>query len=95
MGWLAEADLVVAEVSTPSLGVGYELGRAEALGKPALCLYREQEGRQLSAMVSGNPQVLVARYQTVAEAMAHIHDFLRGSSKTPPRGEEGRPLGNS
>lgn len=75
--WLAEADLVVAEVSTPSLGVGYELGRAEALGKPALCLYREQEGRRLSAMVSGNPQVLVARYQTVAEAMAHIHGFLR------------------
>ena len=30
MGWLAEADLMVAEVSTPSLGVGYELGLAES-----------------------------------------------------------------
>ena len=44
MSWLAEADFVVAEVSTPSLGVGYELGRAESLGKRALCLYRDRGG---------------------------------------------------
>ncbi|MBU1139834.1 MAG: nucleoside 2-deoxyribosyltransferase, partial [Proteobacteria bacterium] len=29
MRWIAEADLVVAEVTTPSLGVGYELAVAE------------------------------------------------------------------
>jgi nucleoside 2-deoxyribosyltransferase len=76
MGWLAEADVVVAEVSIPSLGAGYELGRAEALDKPILCLYREQQGRRLSAMVSGNPQITVACYQTLEEAMNHIRRFL-------------------
>jgi nucleoside 2-deoxyribosyltransferase len=76
MDWLTEADLVVAEVSTPSLGVGYELGRAASLGKPSLCLYREQEGRRLSAMISGNPHLVVVHYQTVAEALSHIHSFL-------------------
>ncbi len=76
MAWLADADLVVAEVSTPSLGVGYELGRAVALGKPVLCLYREQDGRRLSAMVSGNPQVVLAEYKAVAEALVRIHRFL-------------------
>ena len=83
MAWLADADLIVAEVSTPSLGVGYELGRAESLGKPTLCLYREQAGRRLSAMVSGNPEMVVVRYQTVEEALTHIRKFLRDSSNTP------------
>ena len=77
MRWLAEADFVVAEVSTPSLGVGYELGRGESLGKRALCLYRDREGRKLSAMVSGNPLLVVARYETVLEALAHFDGFIR------------------
>ena len=40
MGWLAEADAVIAEATVPSLGVGYEVARAESLGKPVLCLHR-------------------------------------------------------
>ena len=83
MAWLADADLIVAEVSTPSLGVGYELGRAESLGKPTLCLYREQDGRRLSAMVSGNPNMVVARYQTVEEAQTHIRTFLHDFTTSP------------
>ena len=83
MAWLADADLIVAEVSTPSLGVGYELGRAESLGKPTLCLYREQDGRRLSAMLSGNPAMVVVRYQTVEEALTHIRTFLRDSATAP------------
>ena len=35
--WLQSADIVVAEVTTPSLGVGYELGIAEKLNIPVLC----------------------------------------------------------
>ena len=31
---------IVAEVTQPSLGVGYELGRAVAMGKRILCIYR-------------------------------------------------------
>ena len=42
--WLAEADFVVAEVTQPSLGVGYELGYAEAHRKPTLCLFRPSSG---------------------------------------------------
>ena len=83
MAWLADADFIVAEVSTPSLGVGYELGRAESLGKPTLCLYREQDGRRLSAMVSGNPNMVVVRYQTVEEAQTYIRTFLHDLTTTP------------
>ena len=50
---LARCDVVVAEVTLPSLGVGYELGRAVELGKRVLCLYRPQEGKLLSPMIRG------------------------------------------
>uniref|UniRef100_A0A4W2F8K6 2'-deoxynucleoside 5'-phosphate N-hydrolase 1 n=1 Tax=Bos indicus x Bos taurus TaxID=30522 RepID=A0A4W2F8K6_BOBOX len=45
LAWLQQADVVVAEVTQPSLGVGYELGRAVALHKPVLCLFRPQSDR--------------------------------------------------
>ncbi|KAM5262889.1 5-hydroxymethyl-dUMP N-hydrolase [Ctenodactylus gundi] len=53
LAWLQQADVVVAEVTQPSLGVGYELGRAMALNKQILCLFRPQSGRVLSAMIRG------------------------------------------
>lgn len=64
LAWLLEANAVVAEVTTPSLGVGYEIGRAVEAGKPVLCLFREDSGRVLSAMISGCPQVQVVRYRS-------------------------------
>ena len=39
VSWIEESDLLVAEVSTPSHGVGYEIGYALSLDKPVLCLY--------------------------------------------------------
>ena len=32
--------VIIAEVTQPSLGVGFELGQAVALGKKILCLFR-------------------------------------------------------
>ena len=40
--------VVVAEVTQPSLGVGYELGRAVEMKKRTLCLFRPEEGRSKS-----------------------------------------------
>lgn len=68
MQWLAVADLVIAEVSTPSLGVGYEIGLAQALGKKIFCLYRTGQGKRLSAMIAGNPALRVESYTRPAEA---------------------------
>ena len=61
--WLDEADVVIAEVTTPSLGVGYEVARAAELGKPIVCLFRPETGRRLSAMIRGNPAVRVLEYE--------------------------------
>ncbi|XP_041044750.1 2'-deoxynucleoside 5'-phosphate N-hydrolase 1-like [Carcharodon carcharias] len=51
--WLKQADVIVAEVTQPSLGVGYELGRAVAMNKKILCLFRTPSKHLLSAMIRG------------------------------------------
>lgn len=68
LGWLTNCDAVVAEVTTPSLGVGYEVGVAQSLGIPVLCLYRPGPQRRLSAMLAGNPGIRVNEYYSVGEA---------------------------
>ncbi|XP_067875877.1 5-hydroxymethyl-dUMP N-hydrolase [Heterodontus francisci] len=53
LAWLQEADVIVAEVTQPSLGVGYEIGRAIAMNKKILCLFRTSSNHVLSAMIRG------------------------------------------
>ena len=77
LDWLRTSDCLVAEVTLPSLGVGYEIGKATEWGKPVLCLYRPEEGRSLSAMISGCSAVTVREYQSPAELTAIFEEFLR------------------
>ncbi len=77
MNWLLEADVMVAEVTTPSLGVGYEIGRAVMDKKKVLCLYREQKGTRLSAMIRGCKDVKTNNYVDFDEAIKYIDEFLK------------------
>ncbi|SDQ63809.1 nucleoside 2-deoxyribosyltransferase [Natronobacterium texcoconense] len=77
VAWLRQADVVVAEVTTPSLGVGYELGRAVAWEKPVCCLYRPGTEHDLSAMVRGNDAVELLEYETVAGVESDLEAFLQ------------------
>lgn len=67
MNWIKESDIVVAEVTVPSLGVGYELGQAESMNKKIICLYREIENKRLSAMISGNQYMKIFKYATLED----------------------------
>jgi len=75
--WLKSSDYLVAEVTTPSLGVGYEIGKATEWGKPVLCLYRPAEGRSLSAMISGSNRVTLKEYQSPTELPEVFEQFLQ------------------
>ena len=79
MAWLEEADVVVAEVTIPSHGVGYEIARADTLSKPILCLHRPADGRRLSALIAGNPRFRCQPYQELADLPPLLDDFLSGS----------------
>ena len=74
--WLKSSDVVVADVSVPSIGVGYEVGKAEEWGKRVLCLYRDGSPNRLSAMIGGNSGITVREYGGVEEALALIDEFL-------------------
>jgi hypothetical protein len=76
--WINQADTLIAEVSTPSHGVGYEIAYALSVGKPVLCCY--QEGRAVSKMITGNsnPGIRVQAYQTPQQAASFVQAFLIG-----------------
>jgi len=78
MAWLEEADAVVAEVTVPSHGVGYEIARAETLDKPVLCLFRPGNGQKPSALIAGNRRLRCVTYQTMKEVDTALASFLQG-----------------
>ncbi len=74
--WLCACDLVIAECTCPSLGVGYELAFAEAHQKPCYVLYRKSR-TQLSSMLLGNPYFHIVPYETEAEAFSTLDRILQ------------------
>lgn len=74
--WLLESDLVIAECTHPSLGVGYEMGFAEAHGKPVYIFHRVPADIHFSAMLCGNTYFHVYSYETDEELMSKIKDIL-------------------
>ncbi len=76
LGWVRKCNVMIAEVSTPSLGVGYEIAYAEREGKPVLCLYRE--GMVISKMVTGNRSAhfTVAAYRDASDLDRLVDGFL-------------------
>uniref|UniRef100_H2ZHF6 Putative 2'-deoxynucleoside 5'-phosphate N-hydrolase 1 n=1 Tax=Ciona savignyi TaxID=51511 RepID=H2ZHF6_CIOSA len=78
--WLEMSNVVVAEVTTTSLGVGYELGRAVAMKKKILCLFRPTPDKRLSAMIEGAKNCdnfEVVHYSDVYEGFTAISTFMK------------------
>jgi len=76
MNWVKESDLVIAEVTIPSLGVGYEIGRAVELGIPVLSLFKSGSGYYLSAMISGSEGLTMCHYEDIEELKDPIKRFI-------------------
>ena len=76
VNWIKESDLLIAEISTPSHGVGYEIGFALSLQKPVFCLYNHEIVP--SKMITGNPHPLlkVASYQNWQDAEKKLRKYL-------------------
>jgi 2'-deoxynucleoside 5'-phosphate N-hydrolase len=74
LGWVAASDALVAEVSTPSHGVGIEVMAALAHTLPVLLLRRA--GAPVSRLLLGLPGVVTAAYAHPDEGCAAIDAFL-------------------
>ena len=72
--WIKECDILVAEVSTPSLGVGYEISYAEYLGKRIICVY--DKNIKISAMIGGNKYLELIEYSDINDLLTKLENKL-------------------
>lgn len=78
LGWLDQSDLVVAEVSVPSLGVGYEIAYATRNRQiPVIALYRTAFTQRCSAMVAGDPGVHLIEYEDSSAMLPKLLESIR------------------
>ena len=73
--WLRQSDLLIAECTCPSLGVGYELAYAEHRGIPCHIFYDKTKA-QLSAMLTGNPYFHIHPYESEDQIYAALTQLL-------------------
>jgi hypothetical protein len=76
LSWLKQSDVLVADISIPSLGVGYEIASAEALKKKILCIYRKKNNLNISAMIAGNNNLEVKGYIDLEELYHYLQKFF-------------------
>lgn len=73
---MSQADCLIAEITLPSLGVGYEIAYALHVEKiPVLALYEKDKEHQVSAMMRGNTTF---RYQIVGYKEKDLEQIIKG-----------------
>lgn len=70
LDWLKESDYLIAEVTQPSLGVGFEISKAQSWNKKIICLYQPKKNKKLSSMITGCPDIKVFEYQDISQLKA-------------------------
>ena len=73
---LYEADIIFAEVSIPSLGVGYELGFADKIGKKIIAIYDCNYVEKVSTMIRGNKRIKLISYKDIKEITYNLTELL-------------------
>lgn len=69
---IKSCDLVIAEVSKPSIGVGMEIMLARFLEKEIICVYRK--GEKISNFLMGMPELSIFSYDNFDDL---IHDIRK------------------
>lgn len=76
VNWLQSCDMVIAECSNASLGVGYELAYAEAHNIPVFVFYNKHSS-SLSAMINGNRYFTIIPYEAEEEIYPELDKILK------------------
>jgi len=83
MEWLESSHCVVAEVSAPSHGAGFEISYALfVMGIPVLA-FHSRKGKRLSAMLEGCdlPNMTIIHYSDLVESETELRKFLHRVGK--------------
>lgn len=73
--WLRSCDMVIAECTCPSLGVGYELAYAEAHNIPVHIFY-DKSKTNISAMLNGNAYFNMHPYEKEDDIYPCLDELL-------------------
>ena len=73
------ADIIFAEVTIPSLGVGYELGFADKIGKKIIAIYDETYTKKVSTMIRGNKRIKLIPYTDINDIRKNMNKLLNGN----------------
>ena len=85
MLWIEEADVLVAEVSMPSTGVGYEIATARYQRNiPVICLYRPAYTKRCTAMVAGDLGITLIEYADNPDMLSRLRAALAKYSASEP-----------
>lgn len=81
--WISSCDFLVAEVSFPSISVGYEISMAVHKGKPVLLLYKDGVGPSLF-INHYDERVVCEKYDqySLAEIIEDFLKYIKGTSDT-------------
>jgi nucleoside 2-deoxyribosyltransferase len=79
MDFLEKSECLIAEVSTPSIGVGYEICSALQREIPVLCMHVPEAN--VSAMLLGDKRIICKEYQTIDELKREMTNFLSDANK--------------
>ncbi|MDD5582421.1 MAG: nucleoside 2-deoxyribosyltransferase, partial [Candidatus Marinimicrobia bacterium] len=83
--WLQKADCIVAEVTTPSLGVGYEIAVGVQRHIPVYAFFQINQHQKLSALIQGNPSIHVLLYTHCDDLLAKLELVMTSWNNTKKR----------
>lgn len=75
INWLNECDILFADITIPSLGVGYELAYAEGKNKKVICMY--EKDKNISGFIRGNKGFIQIPYSNIEELLIKIQDIMK------------------
>lgn len=81
--WLENSDVLIAEITVPSIGVGMEIEHAIRMNKriPILCLFDMNMSKPLTRMVIDCPHVIAYGYRDMESAKTVISEFINSNVK--------------
>lgn len=73
--WLEECDIVFADITVASLGVGYEISYAENLGKKIYAVY--EKDTNVSGFLRGDEKINFLAYKNIDEVIDKINEIMK------------------
>lgn len=74
---LNQADLIFAELTVTSLGVGYEIGYADSHNKKIIGIYDETVVPKITTMLRGNKRLKIIPYTNIDEIISNLGNIIK------------------